>query len=480
MARKHGLQKTGECFREHGVRFRVSLNRATRGFARRVPSDTFGSNADPVHFRFLRNKEDIRLREQVRLMKNACTLPLIVLFAATLAFGQGTLAGSAAGQPWSQKVAKSFLRSHPGSVTYDSASPNKGWNYEQGFFLLALLRLADVSGDRSYRSFVRQNVDSYVEEDGSIRTYPLQEYSLDNLAGGRVLLSLYNCTGLPKYRCAADSLRKQIAHQPRTHEGGFWHKLIYPYQMWLDGLYMAEPFYAAYARMFHEVGDFDDVVHQFEWMASHARDQRTGLFYHGWDESRKQRWADSVSGCSPQFWGRAMGWYAMALVDVLEALPSDHPGRPRLISILRDLSVSLLRYRDSGSRMWYQIVDKPGEPGNYPETSSSCMFAYAFARGARRGYLEESFLGAARETMDGVIKRAIHVGPDGTVSLTGTCRSAGLGGTLYRDGSYSYYISEPQRTNDLKGLGAFLMAMNEIEGNPGSLQKSTGKEEKTQ
>jgi unsaturated rhamnogalacturonyl hydrolase len=175
-----------------------------------------------------------------------------------------------------------------------------------------------------------------------------------------------------------------------------------------------------------------------------------------------------------------MGWYAMALVDVIETLPSDHPGRPRLISILRDLSVSLLRYRDPGTRMWFQIVDKPGEAGNYPETSSSCMFAYAFAGGARRGYLEENFLEAARETMDGVIKRAIHVGPDGAVSLTGTCRSAGLGGSPYRDGSYAYYISEPQRTNDLKGLGAFLMAVIEIERSRVEPQKTSGKDEKTQ
>jgi unsaturated rhamnogalacturonyl hydrolase len=364
---------------------------------------------------------------------------------------------------WARRIADSFVLRHPGAVTYDSSSPGQKWNYEQGLMLVALEQMASYTGDEKYFDFVRKNLDQYVTENGAIRTYTLADYNLDNIGPGRALLAVYQRTKQDRYRDAADTLRRQLREQPRTHEGGFWHKKIYPYQMWLDGLFMAEPFYARYAVIFKEHDAFDDIAHQFIWVARHTRDPRTGLFYHAWDESRRQRWANPVTGCSPNFWGRAMGWYVMALVDVLDYFPVDHPQRKELVSILRELCTALLRFRDGKTSLWYQVVDQGQREGNYLESSASCMFTYAFAKGANKGYLEEKFLHAAEQTFNGLIKNQVTMDGNGFVDLHGTCRGAGLGGSPYRDGSFEYYISEPQRTNDMKGVGPFLLAAIELE-----------------
>jgi rhamnogalacturonyl hydrolase YesR len=365
--------------------------------------------------------------------------------------------------PWSVRIGESFLRRHPDAVTYDSGSPNQRWNYEQGLMLTALWRLGEHTGDARYHDFVRRNLERYVNEDGSISTYTLADYNLDNIAPGRALLAVYRESGQEKFRRAADTLRQQLRGQPRTNEGGFWHKKIYPYQMWLDGLFMAQPFAAVYTETFGDAGSFDDIVKQFLLVGKHTRDSATGLFYHGWDESRQQRWADPATGRSPSFWARAMGWYMMALVDVLDVLPADHPGREQLLSILRGLAPALLRFRDPGSHLWYQVVDQGNREGNYLEASASAMFAYGFARGANRGYLPPEYRTAAESTFAGLTSNMVTQHPDGSVDLRGTCRSAGLGNKPYRDGSFAYYISEPQRVNDMKGLGPLLLAAIELE-----------------
>jgi unsaturated rhamnogalacturonyl hydrolase len=367
------------------------------------------------------------------------------------------------GERWSVRIADSFLLRHPGAVTYDSGMPDQKWTYEQGLMLVALLQMSLHNGEQKYFDFVSKNLDQYVEENGTIRTYKRTDYNLDNVAPGRALLAVYQSTKQQKYRAAADSLRRQLREQPRTHEGGFWHKKIYPYQMWLDGLFMAEPFYALYAVLFDEPKAFDDIANQFIWIASHTRDPKTGLFYHGWDESRQQRWANPETGCSPSFWGRAMGWYAMGLVDVLDYFPADHPKRKELISILRGLSDALLRCRDEKTFLWYQVVDQGQREGNYLESSASCMFAYTFAKGANRGYLDKTFLEAAGQSLGGVTEHLVTINEDGFVDLHQTCKGSGLGGNPYRDGSYSYYVSELRRTNDMKGIGPFLLAAIEIE-----------------
>jgi unsaturated rhamnogalacturonyl hydrolase len=226
---------------------------------------------------------------------------------------------------------------------------------------------------------------------------------------------------------------------------------------------MAEPFYAWYAVKFREPQSFDDIVNQFVYIEHHTRDPKTGLLFHGWDESKQQRWANKETGCSPIFWGRAIGWYEMALVDVLDFLPKDHPRRQEMISILQKVSAATLEFRDKKSHVWYQVVDQGSREGNHLEASASCMFTYAFAKGAHKGYLDKKYLAAARESFQGIIKNFISVEPNGFIDLLHTCQGAGLGGNPYRAGSYEYYIGERQRTNDMKGYGPLLLAAIELE-----------------
>jgi len=258
-------------------------------------------------------------------------------------------------------------------------------------------------------------------------------------------------------------LRKQMQTHPRTSESGFWHKKIYSHQMWLDGIYMASPFLAEYAETFNEPALFDDVANQIILMEKHARDEKTGLLYHGWDESRQQRWANPETGQSPNFWGRAMGWYAMALVDVLDFLPSDHPNRPKVIAILQRLATAISNYQDVDTGLWYQVVDKGGKEGNYLESSASCMFVYSFAKAVKHNYIDENFMTVARKGYDGILKHFIEVDDTGEVHIHKGCSVAGLGGNPYRDGSYEYYISEKIRSNDPKAVGPFILASLEFE-----------------
>ncbi|MCX6132819.1 MAG: glycoside hydrolase family 88 protein [Ignavibacteriales bacterium] len=374
--------------------------------------------------------------------------------------------------PWSKRIAESFVLRHAGAVTYDSLSPNQRWNYEQGLMLVALRSMWLHSKDQRYFDFIKGNLDQFVEESGSIKTYKYEDFNIDNIAVGRALLTVYEATKEQKYKSAADTLRKQLQNQPRANEGGFWHKQIYPYQMWLDGLFMGEPFYAWYAVMTKEPRDYDDIVNQFVFIYKHTRDPKTGLLYHGWDESKQQRWADPKTGCSPHFWGRAIGWYAMALVDVLDILPKDYPRRKELLPILRDVSAALLKFQDKKTHLWYQVLDQGTREGNYLEASASGMFAYAFARGANKGYLPKTYMRSAKETFKGIVDNLVSVKANGFVDLLHTCQGAGLGGKPYRDGSYEYYVGEAQRVNDMKGYGPFLLASIEIERAAGTTRSA--------
>lgn len=365
--------------------------------------------------------------------------------------------------PWSARIADSFLLRHPGGVTYDTGFTETKWNYEQGLMLWALYRMYEHSGDEKYAAFIRENLMQYIEPDGRIKTYKRTDYNIDLVAPGRALLVANDLTGDIRFRYAADTLRQQLREHPRTQEGGFWHKKIYPNQMWLDGLYMGAPFYAMYARTFGEHEAFDDIANQFIWIAHHTRDSATGLYYHAWDESRQMQWADKNTGRSPSFWGRAMGWYAMALVDVLEYFPETHPKRDELIEILRDVASGLLRWRDSKSHLWYLVLDQGERDGNYLESSSACMFTYAFARGSSEGYLPNQFRIEAMRSFDAILRHHVEIDQNGFVNLHNTIKGAGLGGRPYRDGTFAYYISEAQRTNDIKGVGPFLLAAVALE-----------------
>jgi unsaturated rhamnogalacturonyl hydrolase len=368
--------------------------------------------------------------------------------------------------PLSQQVAATVMKLWPDSFSLDENRPAR-WSYDQGVILKGFENIWVNTGNKRYFDYIQHSMDFFVEDNGaSIKGYRAGDYNIDNINNGKILLFLYRVTGQQKYLKAAQLLRDQLRTHPRTHEGGFWHKKVYPYQMWLDGLYMGQPFYAEYAWLAHEDTAFNDIANQFVWMEKHARDPKTGLLYHGWDESKQQRWANPVSGTSPHFWGRAMGWYAMALVDVLDFFPNDHPRRQELVDILNRLVVAVEKVQDKKTGCWYDILDLPDKKGNYLEASGSCMFVYAIAKGVRQGYIPASRLSIAEKGYDGIKKTFIKV-EDGQTNLHGTVKVSGLGGNPYRDGSFEYYMREPVIVNDPKGVGAFLLASSEMEQSAG-------------
>lgn len=365
--------------------------------------------------------------------------------------------------PLSERVAATAMKAlYRDPARNEFGKPAK-WTYDFGLVLKGIEGTWYRTGDGRYFNHIRQGLDHFVNEDGTIRSYQIDEYNIDNILLGRNLLLLYKVTGEEKYHKAAALLREQLRTHPRTAEGGFWHKKIYPSQMWLDGLYMGEPFYAEYAATFHEDAAFDDIAKQFILMELHSRDAKTGLLYHGWDESKQQRWADPATGHSLNFWARAMGWYAMALVDTLEYFPKEHPQRAALLKILTRLAVAIEKYQEPKSGLWWEVVDKGVAKGNYLEASASCMFVYALARAVRQGYLPARYFRVAERGYQGVTSHFIETQTDGQANLKGTVSVGGLGGNPYRDGSYQYYLSEKVVTNDPKGVGAFLLASNEME-----------------
>lgn len=352
------------------------------------------------------------------------------------------------------------------TIWKDSLSSNDKpvkWSYDQSVVLKGIEGLWQATGDGKYFSYIQKSMDHFVDDAGNIRTYNFDNLTLDNIAPGKNLLLLYRVTGKKKYLDAVNILRKQLNSQPRTHEGGFWHKKIYPNQMWLDGLYMAAPFYAEYAATFHEDSDYNDIAHQFILMEKNSRNNKTGLLYHGYDASKEEKWADKQTGRSANFWGRAMGWYGMGLVDVLDHFPEDQNQKIVLVNILRRFATAVENVQDKKTGLWWDVLDKPGKEKNYPEASASCMFVYALAKGVRLGYLPSSFLAVAKKGYAGIIKNFIKTGANGQLNLEGTVGVSGLGGKPYRDGSYSYYTSEKVVENDAKGVGAFLLASNEME-----------------
>jgi unsaturated rhamnogalacturonyl hydrolase len=400
--------------------------------------------------------------------RKACILSsLISLFWLGAANGQGPqnrrdAAHPAGEKPWSVRMADSEMTRLGDSIACEKTKDAK-WRYETGVILKGIDGVWKKTGDARYGNYVRSIMDSYIETDGTIKTYRMDEYNLDQINQGKMLLRLYEEFHQEKYRKAADLLMQQLATHPRTKEGGFWHKKIYPWQMWLDGIYMQGPFYSSYCSLFANPKGFDDVAHQILLIEKHTRDAKTGLFYHGWDESREQKWADPKTGCSPNFWGRAMGWYAMALADVLDSFPADHPQRARILSIFVDLCGAALRYQDEETGLWYQVVDQGKREGNYLEASASSMFVYALAKGAGKGYLGKELATAARKGHEGIVRQLIKIGDGGQIELTQICKVAGLGGNPYRDGSYQYYVGEPKAVNDPKGTGPFIMASLEVE-----------------
>lgn len=361
---------------------------------------------------------------------------------------------------WSVRMADSEMTRLGRGLDWQPGGKAK-WDYTSALFAESLLQLGRQENDADYVTFARQAIGSFIAPDGEIHGYKLPDYSLDNIAPGRPVLDLWQLTHEARYQKAAARLRQQLAAQPRTSDGGFWHKQRYPHQMWLDGLYMAEPFYAEYAKLFNEPTNFDDVAAQIRLVDQHTYDITAGLFYHGWDESRQQPWANKETGTSSNFWGRAVGWYAMALVDVLDDFPTNHPARPEIIATFQKLCGGIVKYQDPKTGLWYQVLDQGNRPGNYLEATASSMFVYALAKGVNRGYLSSQYLPVILKGYGGIIRNLVRYDGGGKWSLTRCCQVAGLG--YGRDGSFEYYIKEPIVANDLKGIGPFILAGIEVQ-----------------
>ena len=336
------------------------------------------------------------------------------------------------------------------------------WNYIDGCMITSLLALCEITGEKKYFDFAESFIDYYVADDGSILGYDVEKYNLDDLNEGRVLFELYRKTGKEKYRLAIENQKKQLDGQPRTCTNNFWHKLIYPNQIWLDGIYMAQVFSTLYAK---EYGgrDYSDMLCQIGNVNRYMQDEKSGLYYHGLDCSKSIFWADKESGLSKNFWLRSIGWYTVALVDIIEII-DDEDAKGRLVRIFKDLMESVLAFRDKESGLYWQVVDQPGREGNYLETSGSSMIAYAFIKGARLGVLSPEYRTLGKETFDGICQRYLKTNDQGELNLGGICLVAGLGpdNNRRRDGSYEYYISEPVVENDAKGVAPFLLCYTEI------------------
>ena len=365
-------------------------------------------------------------------------------------------------QSTAEKMAATVMTIWKDSLFTDPSKPAK-WTYDQGVILKGIEGLWYKTGDGKYFNYMQKCMDFFVNDIGEIRTYKASDYNLDNVLCGRILLLLYNVTGKDKYYKAALTLREQLKTQPRTNQGGFWHKKIYPYQMWLDGLYMAESFYAEWAATYNEPAAFDDIAHQFIEMEKHARDTKTGLLYHGWDESKQQKWANPQTGLSPHFWARAMAWYGMALVDVLENFPDANKNKDSIKAILKRFADAIQKVQDPATGLWYDIINLPTAKGNYFEASASSMFVCAITKAVRLGFLPVPYLTISKKGYDGILKKFVITDVNGQTNLNGTVSVSGLGGNPYRDGSYEYYMSEKVIVNDPKGVGAFLQAANEME-----------------
>lgn len=374
-------------------------------------------------------------------------------------------------QPWSVRMAESEMARCPESWQLDF-QPTLKWDYCHGLELGAMLDVYDRYGDRRFFDYALAYADTMVNEDGSIRKYKLEDYSLDRVNSGKILFRIYEATHQPKYKKALDLLRSQFDGQPRTADGGFWHKKIYPHQMWLDGLYMGTPFLAEYAYRNNQPEAYQEVIRQIKLAAVHTYDATTGLFRHACDVSRQERWADPQTGQSAHTWGRALGWYAMAIVDNLDFLPLHEPGRDSVLVILDTIARSLKRYQ-SPEGLWYQVMDRSGDEGNYLESSCSAMFVYALLKAVRKGYLDESYRKIACKGYEGILHQFIQTDENGLVSITRACAVAGLGGKVYRSGDYDYYIHEALRDNDAKAVGPFILASLEWEQLPAEERRLT-------
>lgn len=361
---------------------------------------------------------------------------------------------------YARMFADSEMRRFPKAYQLDHGK-RLFFGYAQGVGCCAMLGMWKQTGEKRYFEYVEEWADSLINEKGAIHLYDVSTYNIDYINSGKVLFDLYRETGKEKYKIALDALVKQMKNHPRTLEGGYWHKLIYQHQIWLDGLYMASPFLARYGAEFNRPEWIDEAVKQFTICHKHTYDAKTGLYHHAWDESKSQRWANPETGHSPNFWGRSIGWWFMALVDALDYIPNNHPGRADMISWIQGLADSLPNYQDKNG-LWYQVIDQPKREGNFPEASVTSQCMYAYAKAVNKGYIDAKYRAVAEKAFKGLTDKLLIENPDGTLTLTRCCQVGGLGGHPYRDGSFEYYIGEKMRDNDAKATGPFIMGCIEL------------------
>lgn len=361
---------------------------------------------------------------------------------------------------YARRFADSEMRRFPEAWQLDHGK-RLYFGYSQGVGCCAMLAMWRATGEKRYFDYVERWADTLIDAQGTILRYDRAAYNLDFINSGKVLFDCYAQTGKEKYRKAIETLVSQMKVHPRTCDGGYWHKLIYPHQMWLDGLYMCSPFLAQYGAVFGKPEWIDEAVRQIKLCHEHTYDPATGLYHHAWDESRSQRWADPATGHSPNFWGRSIGWWFMALVDNLDFIPADHPDRAFVISLVQGLADTLPKYQDRNG-LWYQVIDCPKRKGNFPEASVTTQCMYALAKAVNKGYIDPSYRQYAEKAFEGLRRKLLGENADGTLTLTRCCQVGGLGGHPYRDGSFEYYIGEKMRDNDAKATGPFIMGCLEL------------------
>lgn len=359
------------------------------------------------------------------------------------------------------RMADSEMKRFPEAWQIDWAK-RPVFGYCQGVVTMSMLKVWKETGDKKYYDYVEKYADMMVQEDGSILNYDYVngKRNVDMINTGKILFDVYEQTKNPKYKKAMDLLYNAMMDHPRNSLGGFWHKEVYPWQMWLDGLYMASPYLAQYAKVNNKPELLNDVLMQFVIVHRNMKDPVTGLYFHAWDEKKVQKWCDPVTGLSHHFWGRSIGWWYMAIVDVLDFVPENHPLRPEMLAMVEGLAQSLPKFQRDG--VWYQLLGLEDREKNYRESTGTVMYMYSIAKAVNRGYLDKKYNKVATDTYEGVMRNFIKEEKDGTVSITNCCMVAGLGGNPYRDGSFEYYMSEPVRDNDPKATGPFIMGCIEL------------------
>jgi unsaturated rhamnogalacturonyl hydrolase len=361
---------------------------------------------------------------------------------------------------WSERTALTILNTYPKASQIDGTKEPK-WDYKMGLVLAAFEKLYQKTNDKKYFNYIKEYADELIDADAKIKKYDIKEYNIDCANPGKLLFNLYNETKDNRYLKVLQMLRDQLDNQPRTASGGFWHKQIYPNQMWVDGLYMAEPFYTQYTVKYENGKALDDIARQFELVQNHLVDKKTGLVYQAWDESKEIAWANPETGTSPTIWGRGIGWYMMSLVEVLDYYPKTNPKYKTLTGYLNQIAKSTVEHK-SASGLWYQIADKPDLKDNFLESSASAMIIYSLAKAADKGYLASKYKKVAQNSFDAFVKEFVKKDQKGEVIISNVSSNVGLGGKPFRDGTNDYYLNSKAKDNSSPALAAFLLSAIEL------------------